>query len=201
MPRKKVLLSLVIGIIMLSLVACGGGDAEKPTGEDKVETAGLTEPIAESPILLTSGGQSADYQMVATMLNNLAMEYTANNVATSADLGGNKTLIVAVGGSSKGLGAAGIDADGEITRLTELLEAADTAEMSIIVLHIGGAARRGDLSDKFIEPAFSYADYALVVESGDADGKISGICAAKEIPLDYLNGIGDVAAALAAAFK
>lgn len=212
---KKQLLTLALaGVMTLSLAACGGDSkpatpaasnppaaSGTPAPSGSGEAAGLSEAIAEYPVLLTSGGQSADYQMIGTVMGKLEMDYTADNLATSATLEGYKTLIVAVGGSSKGLGAAGIDADGELARLQELLDAAQAADMTIIVMHTGGAARRGDLSDKFIEPIFKYADYAIVVESGDEDGLMAGICAANSTPVDMIAGIGDVVTVLPAAFK
>lgn len=219
--RKKLLALALVGVMVFAFAACAGDDADTNTPPDTGttppadsgttpddtanapdgETAGLSEPFAEGPILLTSAGQSADYQMVGTIMNNLEMEHTMLNLATSADLDGIKTLVVAVGGSTKGLGAAGIDADGEIARLTELLDAAKANGISIIVLHTGGESRRGDLSDKFISPIFPYANYAIVVESGDADNLMSGICAANSIPIDLVSGIGDVTTVLPNAFK
>ena len=203
---KKIISLLLACLMVLSMVACGE-KAETPAAPDApqdnvaTEVAGLTEAFAESPILVTSGGQSADYQMIGTVMGKVGMDYTTNNLATSADLGDAKTVIVVVGGSSKGLGAAGIDADGELDRLTELLDAADAAGLNIIVMHTGGSARRGDLSDKFITPVFGYADYAIVVAAGDEDGLMQGICAEKSIPMDLIGSISEVATVLPAAFK
>lgn len=212
---KKLTALLVAGVMAASLAACSGGNASTsapapntstpststPAGSGAGAAAGLTEAFAESPILLTSGGQSADYQMIGTVMGKLEMDYTVNNLAKAADLGDAKTLVVVVGGSSKGLGAAGIDATGELDRLSELLKGAQDAGVSIIVMHTGGAARRGDLSDKFIQPVFDYADYAIVVESGDTDGLMAGICADKGIPVDIIASISDVTTVLPAAFK
>ena len=192
--------------MVASLAACGGD--KKPAASNggasasaAGEVAGLTEAFAESPILVTSGGQSADYQMIGTVMGKLGMDYEINNLATSADLGDAKTLIVVVGGSSKGLGAAGIDADGELARLEELMAGAKDAGLSIIAMHTGGEARRGDLSDKFITPVFEKADYAIVVSAGDEDGLMSGICAGAGIPMDVIGSISDVTTVLPAAFK
>lgn len=193
--------------LALTLVACGGGESSKgsaasaPAASNAGEVAGLTEAIAEQPILLTSGGQSADYQMIGTVLKKLEMNATIDNLATSATLGDAKTLIVVVGGSSKGLGAAGIDADGELDRLNELIDGAKNAGLTVIAMHTGGTARRGELSDRFITPVFEKADYAIVVEAGDEDGLMSGICASKGIPMDLISSISDVATVLPAAFK
>ncbi|MDY3905524.1 MAG: DUF6305 family protein [Lawsonibacter sp.] len=204
---KKISALLLAVAMVASLTACGGGD-KKPAASNggasasaAGEVAGLTEAFAESPILVTSGGQSADYQMIGTVMGKLGMDYEINNLATSADLGDAKTLIVVVGGSSKGLGAAGIDADGELARLEELMAGAKDAGLSIIAMHTGGEARRGDLSDKFITPVFEKADYAIVVSAGDEDGLMSGICAGAGIPMDVIGSISDVTTVLPAAFK
>lgn len=207
---KKILALMMSLALTLSLTACSGGEttttpaASTPAATSTPaggEVAGLTEAFAEAPILLTSGGQSADYQMIGTVMGKLEMDYTVNNVATSADLGDAKTLVVVVGGSSKGLGAAGIDADGELARLDELMTGAQDAGLSIIVMHTGGSARRGDLSDKFITPCFEKADYAIVVEAGDTDGLMAGVCSANSIPMDVIASISDVTTVLPAAFK
>ena len=165
------------------------------------ESAGNSDAIAEFPALVTSGGQSADYQMIGTVMTKQGMDFTINNLATSADLGDAKTLIVVVGGSSKGLGAAGIDADGELARVGELIDAAKSKGLTVIAMHTGGSARRGDLSDKFIAPVFEKADYAIVVKSGDEDGLMSGICSSKGIRMDSISSISEVATVLPAAFK
>lgn len=203
---KKFLALLLAGVMALSLVACGESEtppASSNSGDSQSsgEAAGLTEAFAEYPALVTSGGQSADYQMIATVMSKQEMEFTTNNLATSADLGDAKTLIVVIGGSSKGLGAAGIDADGELARLNELMSAAKDAGVSIIAMHTGGEARRGDLSDKFISPVFDMADYAIVVAAGDSDGLMAGLCADKGIPMDTIDSISDVVSVLPAAFK
>ena len=210
---KKFFALLLAGAMTLSLAACGAKEeapASKPAASAPAasapaatggEAAGLTEAFAESPILVTSGGQSADYQMIGTVMGKIGMDYEINNLATSADLGAAKTLIVVVGGSSKGLGAAGIDADGELARLNEVIDGAKSAGLTVIAMHTGGEARRGELSDKFISPIFEKADYAIVVTSGDEDGLMSGICASKGIPMDGIASISEVATILPAAFK
>ena len=207
---KKIITLLLAGAMMLSLAACGAKEAapstpaatpSAPAASATTEVAGLTEAFAESPILVTSGGQSADYQMIATVMGKVGMTYEVNNLATSADLGDAKTLIVVVGGSSKGLGAAGIDADGELARVGELIDGAKAAGLSVIAMHTGGEARRGDLSDKFITPIFEKADYAIVVTAGDADGLMAGICASNGIPMSAIGSISEVTTVLPAAFK
>ena len=71
--------------------------------------------------------------MVAALMDKLKMDYWDKNLATSDDLKNAKTLIVVTGGSSKGLGAAGINKDDELARLDELLKAAEDAGLSIML--------------------------------------------------------------------
>lgn len=211
--KKRMVLGLAALVMSASITACGGGssapaatqtaqtEAAKADGSEAAAVEGLKEAIAEQPVLLTSVGQSADYEMVKSMLDKSSIKYEKEGLATSENLGDAKTLLLAVGGSSKGLGAAGIDANGEIARVKELVDAADAAGLTIIAVHIGGEARRGDLSDKFIEPSFVKADYAIVVKDGDKDGMMAGLAANAGIPIDIVEGMADVVPMLGAAFK
>lgn len=221
--KKSLLTGVVVLAMAMSITACGGGsgsgstaapaqteaaaegsaDTTAAAGEAKEAAAaeGLKEAIAEQPVLLTSVGQSADYEMVKTMLDKSGIKYDKQGMATSENIGDAKTLLLAVGGSSKGLGAAGIDANGEIARVEELVNAADEKGLTIIAVHVGGEARRGELSDKFIAPSFVKADYAIVVKDGDKDGLMTGMAADAGIPIDIVDSMADVVGKLGAAFK
>ena len=205
---KKIFALLLAAMLVLSLAACGSKtDDSSNNGENSnndnsanTEVSGLTEAIAEYPALVTSGGQSADYQMIATVMEKQDMEFTTNNLATSADLGDAKTLIVVVGGSSKGLGAAGIDADQELARTDALISAAKEKGIIVLALQTGGSARRGTLSDSFITPAFQGCDAAIVVSEGDSDGLMSGILSGNGTPAIYVDNTAGTLDALKTAF-
>ena len=152
MKKKFAALGLAL-MLTVSLTACGGGSSAPASSAAPAapatseaadgaaaggEVKGLEGPIAESPILLTSVGQSADVEMVKVMMDKGGLSPETNSLATEADLGDSKTLVLAIGGSSKGLGAAGIDANQELERVNKLIAAADEKGMTIIALHIGG---------------------------------------------------------------
>ncbi len=179
----------------------GTGKGAEKRADAPQQPEGLSEPFAEPPALLTSVGQSADYEIIKTMLDKNGIAYEKNSLAASGDLGDAKTLVLAVGGSSKGLGAAGVDANAELKRVEELVGAADEKGLSILAVHIGGEARRGDLSDQFIAPSFEKADYALVVADGDKDGLMAGLAAEKGIPIDVVTSMAEAVPKLGAAFK
>ncbi|MFK4784765.1 DUF6305 family protein [Fusobacterium sp. MFO224] len=137
----------------------------------------------EKPILLTSVGQSADVQMVKILLKRAKIDSTFNKLITAEELTDSKTLILAIGGSSKGLGAAGIKVEDEIERSKKLIEAAKAKGMKVVGLHIGGEARRGNLSDKFVNVAAPECEELIVVDSGNKDGLFDTIAQENNIEL------------------
>ena len=162
----------------------------------------LKGPVASKPAFLTSVGQSADIEMVKVLLERAAVPYKTGAQAKAAELSGSgaKTLIVVLGGSTKGLGAAGISADAELDRAKALLAEAKKLGMKIIGLHVGGEARRGELSDKFIQAAVPACDYVIVVAEGDKDGFFGRLCGGR-IPLDKVERIAKAVEPLQKAFR
>lgn len=204
MNLKSLKLVLPLTLILLLLAGCGGNGAAPAPGEDRpeVEVPGLTGPIAQQPAFLTSVGQSADVQMVKTLLDRAGIEHEFNPLATAEELTDEyRTLILVIGGSSKGLGAAGIKPEEEMARVEALLARAAELEQVIIALHVGGEARRGDLSDPFIKKTAPAADYLIVVEEGNKDGLFTQIAADNNIPMDVVKSIAETLEPLQAAFE
>ncbi len=165
-------------------------------------SAQTTTAFADKPALLTAIGQSADIEMVKVLLNRSKIQFTTDPLIKAAGLpGGAKTLVLSVGGSSKGLGAAGISVDDEMARTKALLARAKELGMKIIVVHVGGEARRGALSDAFIEACVPRSDLVIVVEDGDKDGIFGKLASASKIAVIKVAKITAAGAPLAAAFK
>ena len=156
----------------------------------------VTPGSCQLPAILTSVGQSADVDIVATHCKKIKLDVYQNNTIKAEELTSKyKTIILAVGGSNKGLGAAGIDADQELARADALIAKAKELGITVIAMHVGGADRRGTLSDSFIKPAFAAADIAIIVESGDTDNLMHDILAGNSTPTAYVaksSGVRDV---------
>ena len=142
-------------------------------------------------------------------LKNLGMAVDLGSVGKGAacdaavrayEEAGAKAAIIAVGGSSKGLGAAGIDADEEKVRVQKIIDKFKDST-TIIVAHIGGEARRGELSDGFIKAVLPYAQYIMVVKGGDNDGLFTQAAQSNGIPMDVCESISEVGSTLLKAFK
>ena len=215
---KKLGIFIAASALTLSLAACGSGASSTTTTAAAAETtaaasaettaAGAATELTEisagmcsTPAILTSIGQSADVDIANTLCTKAGIEVTMNKNITGADLPDDcKTLILAVGGSSKGLGAAGIDADQELARTDALISAEKEKGIIVLALHTGGSARRGTLSDSFITPAFQGCDAAIVVSEGDSDGLMSGILSGNGTPAIYVDNTAGTLDALKTAF-
>ena len=209
MKKKLMVAALCVSMAAGALTACGSGASSTATqaaatqaaaetkaaegAAEAADTAELPAGIAEGPILLTSDGQSADVNVVQTLLKKCEIESDLNATASADDLSGYKTLVLAIGGSSKGLGAAGIDENQELERVNSLITKAKEEGITVISLHIGGSARRGTLSDKFIPDALKAADAAIIVSEGDSDGLMKGIVTDGNIPTAFVdNQVGAI---------
>ena len=160
--------------------------------KNRMVTIGTITEKFQGPVLVTSFGQSTDGSMIEQVMKRLkTVSYTYNPTATSADLGGVKTVVIAVGNSTKGLGAAGISQDQETARAKEFMAAAKKAGVKVICCHIGGATRRGALSDAFADMVLPLSSYILVKEDGNEDGKFTSFAAANNIPITLVYGSKD----------
>lgn len=175
------------------------------TGVTAFATEQTAEPVTfEGPYVLTSAGQSADFQMVKTMMKMNKMENYTEDALLKPDTipEGTGTIIVVIGGSSKGLGAAGIDAEQELKRLEDVLAFAKEKEIPVLAMHIGGSARRGDLSDKFIEPVVAASKACIVVEEANTADKLFDTLSEKYgVPMTYIAKKSDGAKVLADILK
>ncbi|HEX7486888.1 MAG TPA: DUF6305 family protein [Vicinamibacterales bacterium] len=155
-----------------------------------------------SPGLLTSVGQSVDVAIVKVLLNTqlkLGLEYKPT--AQPADLAGMKTLVVVLGFSTKGLGAAGLDMAKEIARARALMKAARSQGVKVLAMHTGGAARRGRTSDDLIELVVPDADCTIVVASGNQDKLFNQLAAGRHAPVIEVEKTAAVGDAVKAIFK
>ena len=187
---KKQILSLVcFTIVFLSVSAL------LPASQAEV-------PEAELPVLLTSCGQSPGANMLKAIFMRLKLQhepkaYQLVPIATPADLKAAldsgapyKTMIVVMGASLKGMGAAGISMDDELARTTQLIEAARSQGITIIGSHIEGMKRRsqgadpGDNTDELsIDAVAPNSDFLIIRKDGNEDGRFSAIAQEKNIPL------------------
>jgi hypothetical protein len=153
---------------------------------------GVSFSSDEAPqILITSIGQSPDARMINVLISRYQIEAAYEQLATPEMVKDYKMVIAVIGGSSKGLGAAGIDKEQELSRSKSLIKEVKELEVSLLVMHIGGEARRGALSDAFLDVVVPYADHLIIVDSGNTDGYFNKMSEEHKIPLQIVEKIAD----------
>ena len=153
----------------------------------------------ETPAFIASVGQSAGAQQARVLAMRAGLDFTFEARPAPEMLEGHETLIVVLGASTKGLGAAGVDIDAEIAWATGLFEKARELGMSIVAMHIEGGTRRGPSSDRVNTTFAPMADHLIVKgaapgqdwteaeeANGNADGLFTDIAAEQGISITYI---------------
>ena len=162
------------------------------SSSNRMVTIGTKSVEFEAPVLVTSFGQSTDGSMIEQVMKRLkTVSYAYNPTATGADLDGVKTVVIAVGNSTKGLGAACISQEQETARAKEFMAAVEKKGVKVILCHIGGATRRGSLSDAFADMVLPLSSYMVVKEDGNEDSKFTSYASAHSIPITLVYGSKD----------
>ncbi|HDT13881.1 MAG TPA: hypothetical protein ENO03_05925 [Candidatus Aminicenantes bacterium] len=155
------------------------------------------EASAELPALVTSCGQSIGPTTIKVVMQRLKMDFDIDPLATPETIQAKaktgapyKTLIITMGASLKGMGAAGIQIEDELARAAALIAEARKSGLKVIGAHIEGLKRRaqgaaaGDTTDEqSIDAVAPNADILLVLAEGNSDGRFTTISEAKGIPL------------------
>jgi hypothetical protein len=158
-------------------------------------------PRFEHPLLITSAGQSADVQIAGVLAKRAGLDATLSKAATEVELENIGTLVLVIGVSMKGLGAAGLDLDQETSRVNSLVDAARNQNIPLLCLPLGGEARRGNLSDQFLTTFLPFARMVIVVKSGNKDGFFTRICEEETVPLLELERTVDAIESLKSLFR
>jgi hypothetical protein len=157
-----------------------------------------------SPFLIAAAGQSPDAIMVKIVSERNKLEFKYKPMADAVDLEGNKTLLLVMGVSMKGLGAAGIKLDEEMARVDRTIAQSRKMGIPVIGLFAGGAGGRGgrdNYTDEVLRRVVPKVDYLVIVKSGDSDGFIKGLSEKNKIPLTYFNTIVDMTKVVLQIFK
>jgi hypothetical protein len=155
------------------------------------------EAKAELPVLITSCGQSNAPTTIKVVMQRLKMAFDIDPLATPETLQAKakagtpyKSLIITMGASLKGMGAAGIEIEDELARAAALIAEARKQGIRIIGAHIEGLKRRsqgaaaGDTTDEqSIDAVGPNSAILLVYKEGNSDGRFTAIAQAKKVPL------------------
>lgn len=185
--HPRFLTSTVVVALLLLMVSLSLGWTQQKTA-----APALTGPKAGLPVLLTSCGQSPGPTNFEIFLKALKLDYVYKLDATAAELAKApfKSVIIVTGASLKGMGAAGVSIDDEISRVKALIAAAKKQNIKIIGAHIEGMKRRsqgadpGDNTDELsIDAVCPFSSLLIVKKEGNEDGRFTTISKSKNIPM------------------
>ncbi len=161
-------------------------------------SAQATVPTAKAPAIQVAPGFAPEVEMVKILAKRVNLQLTTNSTADAADLVGKdgkkvyETLIIIIGASGKGLGAAGVSLDDEIARAKRLIAKAKELGMFIIGIHTGGAERRGANTAAILPIELPFCNLIIVRKDGNADGEFTKAATQYKIPITQIDKTTDL---------
>jgi len=186
--------ALLVGTIFLVTVCLGG----------TISAQQIQVPFhCEKPVAMTSPGYSPEIAVVNMMvkLKKLDLGMESDPALEPEGLKGKKTLIFIIGASGKGMGAAGVQIEGESERAKKLIAECRGKGIKIIGMHLGGADRTGQNAQVMIDLITPKCDYVVIRADGDVNGLFTNICSKYKVPLTKIGKTTDVIDVLIALFR
>ncbi len=204
---KKIMSLVLVLVLALSLVAFAACEDPNPNpgpqgGGDVPYDQDVTGINFSGKVYVTSLGQFA-ITTATSLLDKAGVTYESDMVLEASDCEAGSTVVVVLGGSNKGLGAAGTDAAGEVARA----QAFAVSGLNIVCMHTGQkSSGRGTLADPIIKEIAPSASVILVVNKegsetgGDYDGLFTGYATNDNVPVYFYSGAAKMAGSIANIF-
>ncbi len=192
---ERQVLAIIIAVVFLT-----AGCIQRSTSERRT-LPNLPRPIAGQAALMTSAGQSTDTYIVRDIANRIMINSLFMPQARVTDMSDIETLVIVVGYSSIGMKSQGLDYRQEKTRVLEILDKAESEDLVVLTLYIGGKQRRGDRTDELLRIVSSRTDYLIGIREADYDGFFTSLAEENNFPLTLVKGVGDLREPFASAFR
>ncbi len=130
-----------------------------------------------APAMVTSIGQSRDGDALQKAVTRAGVEPSYDDKFEPKDFGDTKTLFIAVGADP------GVDMKAETERAGRLLAEARKLDIAVVMVHMGGKARRDAKTDDLIKLVGPKSDLIMILADSDEDGMIKKLATSSGIPL------------------
>ena len=195
---------LMVCVLLLGFGVNGAAETELPKAQLPVLTtsAGQSTDVFTINIVLEEAGIKYDFSDVPTVdMMKKGVGLTGEesrsgfHVEVHTDLDKfpkgtpYKTAIFAIGATLKGMGASGLTVDTEVARLKSILDYCKKNKIFAIAVHVGGSAMRGSPgsdNERMIDAVAPLADYIVVTEDSNKDGRFNKIAEEKGIPVTQI---------------
>ena len=161
-------------------------------------------PELKAPIIVTTCGQSPGALMVKLICDQVGIDCVEADLLTADEMTAECSdfedvrdfagvLFVTTGTSLKGMGAAGVDVDSEVSRCLALIDAAKELGMVIIVGQVEGPSRRVDEYDEDSIRAMSpLADLLITRDDVNEDEYFTTLAEQNGIPQIFISDTIDL---------
>ncbi|HHY46780.1 MAG TPA: hypothetical protein GX506_05700 [Firmicutes bacterium] len=207
--RKPNFMVAISAAMLVSILFIGNMAGTAATVPSTVELPDKL-PKAEPPVVVTTLGQSPGALMVRMLCNSVKLKCDEKDLLTAEELlaaskkkdTAYKTLIITMGTSLKGMGAAGIDIESEVKRVQAVIDTARKLGILIIGAQIEGPSRRVDEYDeKSIRTVTPQSDLLIIRKDINKDGYFSNTAKEKHIPIVFITQAMDLTHVLKVLFS
>ncbi|GAU78465.1 DUF6305 family protein [Fusibacter sp. 3D3] len=201
MLKLKVLRKPVMMMIGMAIVWCSIYYLKSAYEVHHLSSTYLSKPFSNNMLLITSAGQSTDTYILQDLANELRFNNLFMPEATPSDLTEISSIVIVVGYSEIGLNLHDKKIDDECERVKTLIDEGVSQKLPLIVVYVGGKARRNEETDALLTLSCEYANYIITTNSGNYDQFLTELAGKKETPISCINSINDLTKPLAAAFR
>jgi hypothetical protein len=147
----------------------------------------------EEPVLITPLGQNPDGLMVRVVLSKIGIENDYLELASDADLNHRyHSVVMAVGVSYKGMGAAGLNYNDEINRTRKLVCEAVKKDCPIILAYFGENPGREKRTHQLIKLVAPRSDYIIAKRNESNDKYFTEITRDNKITLISVDNLAQL---------
>ncbi|SKC56171.1 DUF6305 family protein [Maledivibacter halophilus] len=161
----------------------------------------LPNPIADEKILITSAGQSTDTYIIKDIANELMLHNYFMPKAERVDLELVRSVVIVVGYSRIGEVINDTSYKDEIHRIERFIDSVEKLDMPIVMVYIGGKARRNSKTDYLLEIVGEASSFIISTHDGDYDEFISSISSKNNTPLSLVKDIQEIKAPFASLYR
>jgi len=197
---KKKLLRVALLAILLVLIIIVNMPFEDRNKTKIFTLPSLPRPIAKTPAVITSAGQSTDSYIVYDISNQLMIRSYFMPQAKDVDLKDINTIVFVVGYSSLGSKLQNISYEEEKMRVEKLLEKAKDNKLTVLTVVIGGE-KLNNKTEQLLRLICTRTDYLIGLRKSSKESILIELTRDYDIPLTLVSGVCDISEPFASAFR
>lgn len=198
---KQKITRIILMLILASLLVL----VNMPFAEDSkikiFSLPSLPRPIAKTPVVITSAGQSTDIYIIHDISNQLMIRSFFMPQAKASELEDMKTIVFVVGYSSLGTKYQDISYEEENKRIKALLEKAEKDKLTVLTVVLGGEQPKDNKTEELLRLVGEQTNYFIGIRGSSNEEILIELSEDRDIPLTLVGGVNDISGPFASAFR